>query len=89
MDPIDDALLAVMASRAGDTTDAHQHLAAARRHSQASARRHRQIVEIAGLVVSGASERAEGLALVHVAEFPRDAELLDRITQTCRSQPRV
>ena len=78
-------VLAVMASRAGDTTDAHMHLEAARRQSQASARRHRQIVEIAGLVVAGSFERAEGLALLHAAEFPADTELLARITETCRS----
>ena len=76
MDPTADALLAVLASNAGETTTAHDHLDAARRHSQTSARRHRQVVEIAGLIVSGARERAEGLALLHVAEFPSDADLL-------------
>lgn len=80
MNPIAEASLAVTASMAGNTAGAHDHLAAARRGAQACARRHRQVVEIAGLVVSGARERAEGLALVHVAEFPEDADLLTRLT---------
>jgi hypothetical protein len=41
-----------------------------------SARRHRQVTEIGGLIVAGAHDRAEGLALIHTAEFPEDAELL-------------
>src|SRR3954471_22618368 len=61
------------------TADACDHLDAARRHSQTSARRHRQVLEIAGLIVSGRRERAEGLALLHLAEFPNDAELLGRM----------
>jgi hypothetical protein len=77
--PIDDALLAVLASIAGDTTGAQEHLDAARRHAQTGARRHRQLVEITGLVVAGAGERAGGLALVHAAEFPDDSELLARL----------
>jgi hypothetical protein len=81
MDPIDDALLAVLATIAGDTTDAHRHLDAARQHSRSAARRHRQIVEIATLVIGECRERAEGLAQIHTAEFPQDAELLARITQ--------
>lgn len=82
MNPIADALLAVMASRAGDTAEARNHLASAQRHAQTAARRHRQVVEIAGLVVGGNCQRAEGLALVHAAEFPDDVELLARITGT-------
>lgn len=85
MDPISDALLAVTASTAGNATEAQTHLAAARAHTQAHARRCRQVVEIAGLVVSGAHERAEGLALLHVAEFPNDADLLEHMT--CSEQP--
>src|SRR4051794_5498426 len=80
MDPIDDALLAVMAAIAGDAGGAHRHLDAARQSSQSAARRHRQVVEIAALVVAGACDRAEGLALVHTAEFPHDTELLARLT---------
>src|SRR5262245_41845728 len=45
-----------------------------------AARRHRQVVEIAGLMIAGNIERAEGLALVHESEFPQDAQLLDCIT---------
>ena len=80
MDRIDEALLAVVASRAGDASEASRRLDAAPRHSRAAARRHRQLVEIAGLVVAGSHDRAEGLALVHAAEFPHDTELLGRIT---------
>jgi len=86
MNPIDNALLAVMASIAGDTTEAHHHIEIARQHSRAAARRHRQVVEIAELVVAGAHARAEGLALVHVAEFREDADLLARITQSGPTQ---
>ena len=81
MDPIDDVLRAVLASIAGDTADARRHLEVARQQCRAAARRHRQVVEIAGLVVAGAHERAEGLALVHAAEFPHDTELLARLTR--------
>jgi hypothetical protein len=80
MNPIDDALLAVLASSAGDTTQARHHLEVARQSSQVAARRHRQVVEIAGLVVGGCPGRAEGLALLHVADFPEDRALLARIT---------
>ena len=82
MHPIAEAQLAVTAKMAGNTADAHQHLEAARQGAQACARRHRQVVEIAGLLVTGARERAEGLVLVHVAEFSEDAELLGRMTGT-------
>ncbi len=79
MNPIDHALLAVLASDAGDTTDAQEHLGAARVQARVTARRDRQVVEIAALVVAGARDRAEGLALVHTAEFPHDRELLARV----------
>ena len=82
MNRIADAVLAVVASTAGDTAEARSHLASARRHAQTAARRHRQVVEIAGLVVAGTRERAEGLALVHTAEFPEDTDLLARIIGT-------
>lgn len=81
MDPIADALLAVMASRAGDPDGAQVHLAAAQRHSRSAVRRQRQLIEIASLVVAGTRERAGGLALVHAAEFPRDTDLLARMTR--------
>src|SRR4051794_7854253 len=72
------------------TPPARDHLDAARRHPQTSARRHRQIVEIEDLIVRGARERADGLALLHVAEFPSDAELLARMAgqqHTQEAQP--
>ena len=47
---------------------------------QAAVRRERQVLEIAKLVVEGSTERATGLALVHIAEFPNDKELLDGMT---------
>jgi hypothetical protein len=80
MNPIADALLAVMANVAGDTSEAHKHLEAARHQARTAARRQRQVVEIAGLLVGGHHERAEGLALIHTAEFPKDSELLTRMT---------
>jgi hypothetical protein len=82
MNPIDEALRAVTAARAGDAADAQEYLDTARRHAQQTARRQRQIVEIAGLVVAGIQERADGLALVHAAEFPQDADLLARLSGT-------
>ena len=45
-------------------------------------RRERQLGEIATLVAEGATDRATGLALEHLAEFPDDAELLGRMTGT-------
>jgi hypothetical protein len=87
MNPIADALLAVMASTAGDTAEARSHLASAQRHARTAGRRHRQVVEIAGLVVTGTRERAEDLSLVHTAEFPEDTELLARITGTHQGAP--
>ena len=45
-----------------------------------NARRQRQLGEIASLAVAGANERAQGLAMIHVAEFPEDTEVLARIT---------
>jgi hypothetical protein len=86
MDPIAEALFAVTANLAGNTADAQQHLEAARQGAQTCARRHRQVVEIATLLVTGALERAEGLALVHIAEFPHDADLLTRMTGGTRQE---
>jgi hypothetical protein len=80
MDPIDEALLAVMATMAGNTTAAQHHLDKARHGSTVAVRRQRQLIEIAGHVVAGTYERADGLALVHAAEYPDDAELVDRVT---------
>ena len=80
MDPIEDALLAVRACIAGEPREAEQHLEAARQHCCAAARRHRQLVEIAGLVIAGAHDRARGLALVHVADYPHDRAVVERMT---------
>jgi hypothetical protein len=80
MNAIEHALLAVMAADTGETTTAVEQLSRAQRHARTSARRERQIVQIAALVVGGADERAAGLSLEHAAQFPDDTELLDRLT---------
>lgn len=80
MDPTTRALLAVIASNKGDHVAAEAHTTAARRDARGAARRERQIVEIAALVMAGGSDRADGLALEHSAEFPDDTTLLARIT---------
>ncbi len=79
MNAIEHALLAVLAADRGDTTTAVEQLACAQRSTRTTARRERQIVQIASLIVSGPAERAAGLTLEHAAEFPDDAELLDLI----------
>lgn len=75
------ALLAVLAADSGDTTTALAHISRAQRLARMTARRERQIVQIAALVVAGRWERAAGLSLEHAAEFPDDAELLARIAR--------
>jgi hypothetical protein len=80
MNAIEHALLAVMAANGGEPALAQDHLSDAKRHARATARRERQIVEIAALVIDGAAVRAAGLALEHTAEFPEDADLLARIS---------
>jgi hypothetical protein len=82
MNAITYALLAVMATDDGDAAAAHGHISTARLHSRTTARRHRQVVEIAALIVAGNRERAAGLSLVHTAEFPDDVDLLARVTGT-------
>ena len=79
------ALLAVMATVAGDTDAALTNITAAQRQSRASARRHRQVVEIAALVVARRGERATDLAVVHVAEFPDDAALLTQLVSPAQT----
>ena len=79
MSAIEQALLAVLATDGGDCTTAHGHLARAQQRSRITARRERQVVEIASLVVAGHRERAAGLALEHLVEFPDDAELLGQL----------
>jgi len=81
MDPISHALLALMAVDDGDTADAEEHLATAQRQARTSARRDRQIVEIASLVAAGRRTRAAGLAVVHTAEFPADVALLASVAE--------
>jgi hypothetical protein len=76
---IEHALLAVIAAHEGDGDDAVDHITRAQQQTRATARRERQIVEIAAVVVAGEHERAVGLALEHAVEFPDDAELLDRL----------
>ena len=78
---IEHALLAVMAARDGDPTAAVGHIARAQQQSRTTARRARQVVEIAALVVAGDQARAAGLALEHATEFPDDADLLVSLTQ--------
>jgi hypothetical protein len=85
MNAIAHALAAVMAVDAGDTVAAHAHISTARQESRMTARRHRQVVEIATLIVAGDRPRAAGLALVHTDEFPDDRELLARVTGTSAS----
>ena len=76
MNAIEHALLALIAAKRGDGAAAQAHISRAQRHARANARRERQVVEIAALVVGGHGERAAGLALEHTAEFPDDADLL-------------
>ena len=81
------AVLAVSAAAHGDTVTAQRHLAAAERSSRTTARRRRQLVEIASLTVAGHLARAAGLALEHTNEFPGDAELLT-VLAPCDHHPR-
>lgn len=83
---IEHALLAVLAARAGDDGTAADLIDRARRQTRATARRERQVVEIAGLVVAGHNDRAAGLAVEHAAEFPEDAELLGRVCTSCGNE---
>jgi hypothetical protein len=59
-----------------------EHISTAQLQSRATARRSRQVVEIAALIVSGDRRRAAGLELIHASEFPDDRELLARVTRT-------
>ena len=84
-DSVELALLAALATAAGDTDAAVAHIAAAQRLSRARARRHRQLVEIAALVVAGRRQRAADLAAVHTAEYADDAELLAQLVRPPQS----
>jgi hypothetical protein len=79
MSALEHALLAVMAAHDGDGVTAHGHISRAQQRTRATARRERQVVEIAALIVAGDRERAAGLTLEHTTEFPDDAELLARV----------
>ena len=79
MDSIAHARLALIAADDGDTVAAQAHLSDAQGRARATARRDRQVVEIATLVLAGRRERAAGLALVHTSEFPADADLLAHV----------
>jgi hypothetical protein len=85
MSAIEQALLAVLAADGGDSATAYGHVALAQQRSRTTARRERQVVEIAALAVAGHRERAAGLALEHLVEFPDDAELLGPVTAHRRS----
>jgi hypothetical protein len=73
------ALLAVVARDAGDHATADHHIRAAQRQSRTTARRERQLVEIAALVVAGQSERADALSFEHRTDFPDDDDLLSAL----------
>jgi hypothetical protein len=84
---IEHALLAVSAARGGDEVTAADHIVRARQQMRTTARRQRQLVEIAALIVAGDTDRAGGLALEHVAEFPDDAALLARVSAHPTAEP--
>jgi hypothetical protein len=84
MNAIEHALLAVVAANDGDEIVARAHICRAQQHARANARRERQIVEIAALVVANNDQRAAGLGLEHAVEFPEDADLLTRMTEATR-----
>jgi len=79
MNAIEHALLAVIAANGGDNAAAQEHLARAQQRARVTARRERQVVEIAALVIANHRTRAAGLTLEHTAEFPDDANLLARM----------
>jgi hypothetical protein len=84
---IEHALLAVLAAHGGDKVTAANHIAHAQQQTRTTARRERQLVEIAALVVTGDMDRAGGLALEHVVQFPDDAELLARVSPSSTPEP--
>ena len=77
---IEHALLAVLAARGGDMATGAEHIAHAQQQTRTTARRERQLIEIAALVVTGNTDRASGLALEHAVQFPDDAELLAHVS---------
>jgi hypothetical protein len=81
---IEQALLAVMAAHDGDPVTAKCYILQAQQETREAARRERQLVDIAALVVAGHRQRAAGLALEHTTAFPGDAELLVRMAPEAR-----
>jgi hypothetical protein len=81
MSAIEHALLAVLAADGGDTVTAEAHILQAQQQVRTTARRERQVVEIAALAVTGQAIRAAGLALEHTREFPSDTELLTHLAR--------
>lgn len=84
MSATEHALLAVLALDAGRVETAEQHISLARQEARATARRDRQVVEIASLVIRGDRRRAAGLAAEHTFEFPHDGPLLRQLTGSDR-----
>jgi hypothetical protein len=82
MSAVEQALLAVMAAQDGDRVTAEGYISCAQQQTRVTARRERQVVAIAAMVVAGDRERAAGLALEHTTEFPGDAELLVRVARS-------
>jgi hypothetical protein len=76
MNAVTFAVLAVVAREVGDHAAADDHLRSAQRHSRNAARRQRQLVEIAALIVAGEHQRARDLSFEHTSDFPADDELL-------------
>jgi hypothetical protein len=83
MNAVAHALLAVLASGRGDQPCAHALIKAAEQEARDTARRDRQLVEIAASVVAGDLSRAKGLAVEHEAQFMLDAQLVACLTGTC------
>jgi hypothetical protein len=81
MSAIEQAMRALLASDAGDTEAAQHLISVARCRARSQARRSRQLVEIASLIVAGNRGRAAGLAVEHTAEFPDDDALLRRFAR--------
>jgi hypothetical protein len=88
MNAVEHALLAVLAANDDDPVAAQGHLCRAQRHARATARRERQVVEIAALVIANDGGRAAGLTLEHIAEFPDDADLVGRLAGEGREATR-
>jgi hypothetical protein len=82
MNAIAFAIVAVFATEIGDHAAASEHLEAAQRHSRTAARRERQLVEIATLIVAGERQRARGLSFEHTSDFPADDDVLASFFRT-------